>query len=145
MPSTVKSKKHLPFEFVLDYLYPKEPTIKPMFGCFAIYIDRKIVLVLRDRKEHPADNGVWIATTKEHHASLKKEFPSMRSIKLLGKGVTGWQVLPASANDFESSVIRACECVLKGDPRIGKLPKRTSGKKRTTVTRGQKNALSSSR
>ncbi len=120
----VKAKKHIPFEFVLDYLHDKNPSVRPMFGCYAVYIDKKIVLVLRDKKAHRSDNGVWLATTKEHHASLKKDFPSMRSIKLLGKSVTGWQVLPASSHDFESSVVLACELVVKGDPRIGKIPKR---------------------
>jgi hypothetical protein len=46
----------------------------------------------------------------------------MRSIKVLGKKVTGWQVLPADAEDFEGAAQRACELVLAGDPRIGKVP-----------------------
>ncbi len=45
----------------------------------------------------------------------------MRSIQLLGKPVTGWQVLPVDAPDFEPSALRACELVLAGDPRIGKI------------------------
>jgi hypothetical protein len=46
----------------------------------------------------------------------------MRSIKVLGKAVTGWQVLPADSDDFEESARRACELVLAHDPRIGKIP-----------------------
>jgi hypothetical protein len=46
----------------------------------------------------------------------------MRSIKVLRKKVTGWQVLPADAEDFEEAAQRACELVLAGDPRIGKVP-----------------------
>lgn len=72
-----------------------------MFGCLAVYVREKIVLVLRDERENTADNGVWLATTKEHHESLGREFPNMRSIKVLGKAVTGWQVLPAGAPDDE--------------------------------------------
>ena len=68
------------------------------------------------------DNGVWLATTEEHHQSLRGEFPNMRSIRLFGKEVTGWQVLPADAQDFEEAALRACELVLGGDPRIGKVP-----------------------
>ena len=48
--------------------------------------------------------------------------PNMRSIEVLGKAVTGWQVLPADAPDFEEAALRACELVLAGDPRIGKVP-----------------------
>ena len=122
----MKQKKRIPFEFVIDYLHSKDPVVKPMFGCFGVYLNQKIVLVLRDRKDHPSANGVWIATSKEHHDSLKKEFPSMRSIKILGKGETNWQIIQASADDFESSVTRACELILRGDSRIGKIPKRKS-------------------
>jgi hypothetical protein len=43
----------------------------------------------------------------------------MRSIQVFGKMVTGWQVLPADAKDFEEAALRACELVLAGDPRIG--------------------------
>lgn len=47
----------------------------------------------------------------------------MRSISVFGPGVTGWQVLPMAARDFESSVTRACELIVAGDSRIGKIPK----------------------
>jgi hypothetical protein len=117
-----KPKKRPPFEFVLEALAAARPTTRPMFGCLAVYIGPKIILVLRD-KAGAADNGVWLATTCEHHESLRAEFPNMRSIGVLGKGVTGWQVLPAEAPDFEESALRACELALARDPRIGKVPK----------------------
>jgi hypothetical protein len=47
---------------------------------------------------------------------------------VLGKAVTGWQLLPADAPDFESAALRACELVLRQDPRIGKIPKAKRGK-----------------
>ncbi|HLX12015.1 MAG TPA: hypothetical protein VKS81_04305 [Bacteroidota bacterium] len=117
------SQSRIPFSFVFDYLHPLEPEIKRMFVTFALYVEDKIVLILRQKKEHTADNGVWIATEIEHHASLKKQLPSIRSIRLLGKGPTNWQIIPESSDDFEESVIRACELVVKGDPRIGRIPK----------------------
>jgi hypothetical protein len=100
-----------------------------MFGCLAVYVEDKIVLILRCKPEQPADNGVWLATTKEHHESLRHEFPSMRSIRALGKKVTGWQLLPANAPDFEEAALRACELIVASDPRIGKVPgaRRTPG------------------
>jgi len=94
-----------------------------MFGCLAVYVGDKIVLILRDKREPDADNGVWLATTEEHHESLRREFPNMRSIRVFGKKVTGWQVLPADAADFEETALRACELVAARDPRIGKVPK----------------------
>jgi hypothetical protein len=83
---------------------------------------------------------VWLATTKEHHHSLRREFPNMRSIQVLGKKVTGWQVLPADAQDFEEAALRACELVLAGDPRIGKVP----GARRASRS-GAKTAANSSK
>jgi len=38
-----------------------------MFGCLAVYVKEKIVLILRDRRDETADNGVWLATTEDHH------------------------------------------------------------------------------
>jgi hypothetical protein len=119
---TVKRRKAVPHEFVLDAIAALSPETRPMFGCLAVYVDDKIVLVLRDKRDKTADNGVWLATTQEHHASLRREFPNMRSIQVLGKNVTGWQVLPADAPDFEQAALRACELIIRRDPRIGKVP-----------------------
>lgn len=95
-----------------------------MFGCLAVYVGPRIVLILRDKPGKHPDNGVWLATTRDHHASLRGDFPSMRSIQVLGKNVTGWQVLPADAADFEESALRACDLIAAKDRRIGKIPKK---------------------
>src|SRR5579872_3099329 len=118
----VKTRKAPPFEFVLDALFAVSPRTHPMFGCLAVYVGQKIVLILRDKQGAQPDNGVWLATTREHHESLRRDFPNMRSIEVLGKDVTGWQVLPADAPDFEEAALRACELVLARDSRIGKVP-----------------------
>lgn len=130
--------KRVPHEFVLDAIAALSPWTRPMFGCVAVYVEEKIVLILRDKPGTNADNGVWLATTAEHHESLRREFPQMRSIGVLGKQITAWQVLPADAADFEESALRACELVLQGDLRIGKVPKRRSApraKKKTQQRR----------
>ncbi len=93
-----------------------------MFGCLAVYIDDKIVLILRDKRHETGDNGMWLATTEEYHESLRREFPNMRSIQVFGKDVTGWQVLPADVPHFEEAALRACELIVARDPRIGKMP-----------------------
>lgn len=137
----VRKRKPVPHEFVLDALASVAPQTRPMFGCMAVYVGDKIVLVLRDKPAgaaETADNGVWLATTQEHHASLRREFPNMRSIRVLGKEVTGWQVLPADAPDFEQAALHACHLILSGDLRIGKIPKSRrpgSGIKRTKSRR----------
>jgi hypothetical protein len=119
----VKQRKSGPHEFVLAAIAALSPRTRSMFGCLAVYVEEKIVLILRDKHPETADNGVWLATTEVHHESLRREFPNMRSIQVFGKKVTGWQVLPADAPDFEEAALRACELVAAGDPRIGKVPK----------------------
>jgi hypothetical protein len=118
-----KKRKFVPHEFVLEALAPLAPRTKPLFSCLGVYIGEKIVFALRDKPEHPADNGIWLATTSDHHESLGREFPHMRSIQVFGTPVTGWQILPSDAPDFEESALRACELIAAKDPRIGKVPK----------------------
>jgi hypothetical protein len=113
-----------PFGFVLDLLAQADPYTRPMFGCTAVYVGEKIMMVLRDRPAAPDDNGVWLATTREHHESLRRDLPGLRSITVFGtRGETGWQVLPVDSDDFEESVRRVCAWILAGDPRIGKVPR----------------------
>jgi hypothetical protein len=126
----VRQRKPVPHEFVLDSLAEMQPRTNPMFGCLAVYVGEKIVLVLRDKRDGSADNGVWLATIHDHHESLRAEFPSMRSIQVFGKKVTGWQVLPADAPDFEEAALHACELIVARDPRIGKVPASKCKRKR---------------
>lgn len=139
-PLAAKPRKAVPFEFVLDALAPVSPWTRPMFGCTAIYMGEKIVLILRQRPSYERDNGVWLATTHEHHGSLREEFPNMRSIGLLGEPVSNWQVLPVDAPDFEESAMRACELVVARDPRIGRIPqsRKRSGRKAPAAKAGSR-------
>jgi hypothetical protein len=131
-----RPRSRVPHEFVLDALESISPDTKPMFGCLAVYVRERIVLILRDHRDHRADNGVWLATRAEHHDSLRREFPHIRSIQLFGTPVTSWQVLPADSSDFEESALHACELVLARDPRIGRVPasRARATKKATTKT-----------
>ena len=134
-PFAVKRRKPVPHAFVLDALAPLSPATRPMFGCLALYVGDQIVLILRD-KPSDADNGVWLCTTEEHHESLRREFPNMRSIQVFRKKVTGWQVLPSEAPDFEEAALRACELITARDPRIGKVP----GARRPSRSRASRGA-----
>lgn len=118
----------MPFGFIIDDLASMNPVVGRMFGCYSVYIGEKIVLILRQRKEPLADNGVWIATTAQHHESLASEFPSMRSIEVFGPGPSGWQVLPEESDNFEAEVTHLCKLVLRQDLRIGKIPAKKSKK-----------------
>jgi hypothetical protein len=130
-----RREKAIPYGFVLDELASLSPQTRPMFGCIAVYIEDKIVLILRDKGKSPADNGIWLATAVEHHDSLRHEFPRMRSIRLFGKEPTQWQVLPADDPDFDAAAMRACKLILVGDARIGKVPKSRSSRARVPLER----------
>lgn len=125
MPTSRSSppvRKAIPHEFVLDAIAALSPRTRSLFGCLAVYIGDKIVFALRDKRAETKDNGVWLATSEPHHESLLRDFPNMRSIAIFKKKITGWQVLPADAPDFEEAALRACELVAAKDPRIGKIP-----------------------
>lgn len=131
----MKKSRPIPFSFVLEQLFSLDPVVKPMFGCHALYVGEKIILILRQGETHRDDNGIWIATKTEHHASLKKELPSMRTIFVLGKGETNWQNLPEDADDFEESALKICELILNRDLRIGNIPKSRKKKIKKNVSR----------
>jgi hypothetical protein len=116
--------KNIPFDFLFDDLIPLDIAVKPMFGMWAVYLNEKILLMLRDREDFTETNGVWIATTQEHHDSLKKELPSLQSISNYKMGLkeTEWQLLPADSNDFEEAVRRVSEMIKRNDQRIGRAP-----------------------
>jgi hypothetical protein len=120
----LNEQKNIPFNFVFDYLVPLEVIVKSMFGMFALYTNEKIILMLRQRKEDLGLNGVWIATSQEHHKSLKNDIPSLRAVSPVSDSLaeTGWQLIPHESSDFEKSVIKACELIKHGDRRIGKIP-----------------------
>ena len=95
--------------------------MKPFFGAYGIYRGETILFILRKKEAHPEDNGVWVATYKEHHESLKKQFPELRNIFLLG-GDTNWLNLPDECDSFEEDACKLATLVLKNDARIGRIP-----------------------
>ena len=116
------------FPFVAEQLYTLRPVVRPMFGCHAIYIGEKIMLITRDKGAADFDDGVWVATSFEHHESLRRELPSLRSITILGGSKTNWQAIPKSSSTFEEEVLKAIDMILHHDPRIGHIPKRKTRK-----------------
>ena len=103
-----------------------------MFGALAVYVGEQIVLLLRERKTDPGANGVWVAIPNEYQESLAADFPHARPVRIMGKEINGWRLLPSDAPDFEESALRACDLVVKRDHRVGKVPnqKRTPAPRR---------------
>ena|SRR5882672_1613381 len=139
MPKPVRLKKSPAFSFVLDELEdsPLAGRIRtrPMFGSHAVYVDAKIVFILRQRNNPKTirDNGIWVAMLPEFTDSVRKEFPALRPIELFAArsrtGFTGWLSLPDTDDAFEQSALALCRLLVHGDKRLGKIPKGRSPRK----------------
>ena len=119
--------KKPPYPFVLDALAPISPEVRPMFSGFAVYSHNLLILMLRD---HPTaslrDNGLWLVlseTTSPQDPTLRRDFPSLRHIELLGNKISHWLLLPSDSPTFESESLHACDLLLRRDPRLGRIPK----------------------
>jgi hypothetical protein len=117
-----KKRRAPAFEFVLDELAELEFETRPMFGCTAIYVRDRIVLVLRDKGPSDTDNGVWVAYQPDDEASLLRDFPRLSPIELFAGRTKGWRKLSSSSPEFESDVLQVCEHLRRRDPRLGKVP-----------------------
>lgn len=122
--------REIPFDFILDYLLPIETEIRPFFGMFSIYSGQKLLLMLRDRKNEPEMNGIWIALNKGH-SELKAQLPGLRTYPGGGPGKkdNGWLHIHPEADNFEQLAIAICEMIAHRDPRIGKIPPARQPKK----------------
>ncbi len=98
-----------------------------MFSGHAVYVDDRIVFMLRDSDKGVEDNGLWLVFGEDFDAvrdtpRLLDEFPSLRRIKLLGGKIQHWMLLPADSPDFESEALHACDLALAHDRRLGRIP-----------------------
>src|ERR1700728_168212 len=123
---TKAKRKSPPHPSILEALSPLHPEVRPMFSGHAVYIGDKIVAMLRDHANSPQDNGMWLVlseTTDPASPALRKEFPSIRKIELLGGVIHHWRILPSDSPNFESESLHACDLIRAHDPRIGRIPK----------------------
>ena len=126
MKRNVSTRNRDPFPFVLAELDPIRPTIKHWFGFTSVYLDEKLLCSLRDNTKQPNSNGMWLYTTAEHVESLAREFPELpkRQLWRSRSGNKAWVVLASRLEGFEEYAFKACELILRGDQRIGRLIRR---------------------
>jgi hypothetical protein len=96
-----------------------------MFSGFAVYLGDKMVLMLRDSAKQPVDNGVWLVFSETANLAdpgIRRDFPSLRLIGLLGGKIAHWRLIPSDSPTFESEALHACELLLKHDARFGRVP-----------------------
>ena len=123
MKNTLPTKRRDPFPFVLEELSAIRPTIKRWFGFTSVYFDEKLLCSLRDSPRQPNTNGIWLYTTTEHLESLSKEFSDLpkRQLWRSRSGNKAWIVLASRLEGFEEYAFKACELILRGDQRIGRV------------------------
>lgn len=117
-------KKRSPFQFVLDELLPLRPDITQMFGFTYVYLDAKLLLSLRDSKKQPQFNGVWLYTHANNIESLRREFELLPRRCFWKSGKNGWVILGSRLEEFEEYVYKACDLILRGDQRIGRVTRK---------------------
>jgi hypothetical protein len=115
------NKGSIPFPFVVDELLSLRPTIKHAFGFTYLYLDDRLLCALRNSTKQQSSNGMWLFTTTEHVESLAKEFPQLSRRYLWRSGKNAWVILPSRMGEFEEYAFKACELILNGDRRVGRL------------------------
>jgi hypothetical protein len=126
MPSSRKRiKKQHPLLWVVESLM-EEPSYleKPMFGCLAIYLHGRLMLVLASGEE-PWD-GLLIPTEHQFHDAILKEFSDVVQHSVLKK----WLYLSEATEDFETVASDIVEAVRMNDLRFGVEPQERISKRK---------------
>jgi hypothetical protein len=110
----------MPYEFIIDFLFPLKVCIKPMFGCYGVYRGNRLLLFLRQEAKHSELNGVYVATQPNCHEDLLKDIPSSYHEKGKNPDEKTWIFLPEYGEYFEEWVRKTCEMICMGDERIGR-------------------------
>jgi hypothetical protein len=123
---TASQRRPIPFPFIIDELESLRPTIRNVFGFTHVYLEDKLLFSLRDAPTRPGSNGMWIYTTIEHADTLAREFSDLPRRQIWRSGKKAWIVLASRLENFEEHAFKACELILRGDQRIGRLSRRMS-------------------
>ncbi|HNJ57838.1 MAG TPA: hypothetical protein PKG56_08265 [Chitinophagaceae bacterium] len=114
-------KYHVPYNFILNYLYPLRPTIKKMLGGYTLQLNKKIFFFLRESDTNPEFNGVFVACIAEFFEELQAEIHTSKMEFDLDGSINSWIFISEDLPDFEQKVLIACNLIKDGDVRMGKI------------------------
>ena len=112
-----KSKPEHPLQWLAEPLQDESTfQLKAWFGGRSIMLRGQHQLVLTTQGE--PWQGVLVCTSREHHESLRAEFPMLVVHPILGK----WLYLSEEVESFERDARRLVRAVRAGDARLGISP-----------------------
>jgi hypothetical protein len=110
-------------EWILDtFAGRKSFFTKRMFGGLAAYLHDRLMLVLVE----PTKTGRWrwhgvlVATDREHHPSIRADFPSLAPHRVLAK----WLYIDSTDKEFEVTMEAVAKRMAANDRRFGVVPRR---------------------
>jgi len=103
----VQMPKPVPYDFVIDCL-PRHIVVKAQFGMHYIYLNQKLMLMLRKTDKGDRLNGIFVITLKTHHQGLVEDVPGLTGFMLdTGEKYESHQrFLPEDDPDFETITVR---------------------------------------
>ena len=123
MASKKKKKQHRLLWLVESIMDEPSYLERSMFGCLAIYLQGRMVLLMSEGEE--PWNGLLIPTEHEHHKSILNEFNDVVQHPVLKK----WLYLPEDIEDFEAVAADIVHAIEMNDARFGVEPKERKPRK----------------
>jgi hypothetical protein len=109
-----KKRKANPLLWLYEPLESYERYLcKKFFSFDGAYLDGQLCLAVVSLRE--PWNGIMACTFREHHASLRAEFPALAPHKVLGK----WLYISQLHPEFESVATGLVDLARRRDPRLG--------------------------
>lgn len=91
-----------------------------MLGCYGLFVDQKLLMLLRERENEPEFNGIFIATQPQFFDALQNDIhTSNMTFDLDGVGHS-WIFLSEDLEDFHEKLQKTCDMIKANDERIGK-------------------------
>jgi hypothetical protein len=87
--------------------------LRKLFSFDAAYLDGRLYLAVAGGKE--PWNGLMVCTARQHHDSIRRQFPQLAPHKVLGK----WLYLSLSHPEFETIAVELATMARRRDPRLG--------------------------
>lgn len=109
-----KIKARNPLLWVYDGLEDDPRFVRrKLFSFDAAYLDGRLYLAVAAGEE--PWNGLLVCTSREHHESMRRQFPQLVSHEVLGK----WLYVSQSHAEFESVALDLAMLARRRDPRLG--------------------------